>query len=77
MNSPALPLEELARILADHWDCLSDEAKTPYKNRATEEGHRQEALGAAVVLTQVFTACRPLLVFFCSMIYQMSTTYPS
>lgn len=51
--SPTLSLAEVIRIVADQWDNLSEDAKTPYKDRADEERHRYDTLGAALMLTQV------------------------
>lgn len=46
-----MSFEELARILAEEWKRLPEEQKTPYRKKADEERH--EAMGAAMVLTQV------------------------
>lgn len=56
LESPSLEFDELARIIAEEWASLSEEAKTPYKDKADEDSVRYEAMGAALVLTQVSTA---------------------
>lgn len=71
VHSPSLPFEELARILADQWANLSDEAKTPYKNKAAEECRLQEALGAAVALTQVRMYAL-IILFVCGVVYYIN-----
>ncbi|CAM9739038.1 unnamed protein product [Pylaiella littoralis] len=53
--SPALSFEELARILAEEWERLPEEQKTPYRNKADEERLRHETMGAAIALTQIGT----------------------
>ncbi|CAM9444749.1 unnamed protein product [Ectocarpus sp. 4 AP-2014] len=53
--SPVLSFEELARILAEEWESMPEEAKTPYRQRADEEHLRHETMSAALVLTQVMS----------------------
>lgn len=52
-TSPALSFDELARILAEEWENLPEEGKTPYRKKADEERLRHETMGAAMALTQV------------------------
>ncbi|CAM9446830.1 unnamed protein product [Hapterophycus canaliculatus] len=52
-SSPAMSFEELARILAEDWENLSEESKTPFREKADEERLRHETVSAALVLTQV------------------------
>ncbi|CAN0107418.1 unnamed protein product [Ectocarpus sp. 12 AP-2014] len=59
--SPVLSFEELARILAEEWDSMPEEAKTPYRQRADEEHLRHETMSAALVLTQVTSVDEMLL----------------
>ncbi|CAM9422624.1 unnamed protein product [Ectocarpus sp. 8 AP-2014] len=59
--SPVLSFEELARILAEEWDSMPEEAKTPYRQRADEEHLRHETMSAALALTQVTSVDEMLL----------------
>lgn len=56
--SPALSFEELSKILAEEWERLPEEQKTPYRKKADEERLRHETMGAAMVLTQVYLLVR-------------------
>ncbi|CBJ30135.1 conserved unknown protein [Ectocarpus siliculosus] len=57
--SPVVSFEELARILAEEWDSMPEEAKTPYRQRADEEHLRHETMSAALALTQIGTPSFP------------------
>lgn len=49
-----MSFEEMARTIAEEWEKLPEESKTPYRERADEERLRHEAMSAALVLTQVW-----------------------
>eukprot|EP00752_Nemacystus_decipiens_P005827 g5267.t1 len=55
--SPAMTLDELRMLLAEEWDQLADDDKTPYRDKANERRlqHERETMGAAIALTQIGT----------------------
>ncbi|CAM9565336.1 unnamed protein product, partial [Ectocarpus fasciculatus] len=59
--SPVVSFDELARMLAEEWDNMPEEAKTPYRQRADEELLLRETMSAALVLSQVVSLDKLLL----------------